>query len=1030
MTFLRDLLICLYLRKLACPRWSACLVQSGPENFKHQRSKLQKTPCLAPGWILLALLTTLSSVTSLAADAPRFVTRSWSVEQGLPHSLVNRVVQDARGFLWVATGAGLARFDGVSFKEVALPRRSVSSVSNIRDLFVQPDGSLIVLPASGEIFQWKNGTFSLHPASAALKGNSLMEVYVEPSGVLWAGTSVDVIRWENGKVQVFGQAEGILRRVSRTTFVTDRRGQTWVGAGDFLGCYTNGALTLPPPALLNLGRAVVIAPTRKGGLWISSTDQLLKLEDDHVTVCAESDWPAKRSGINVLFEDSHGNLWVGTRRNGLFLYSGGKVFPVEFEPRTVFSIHEDSEGNIWAATAAEGLCRLRPLAFTLLNRERGLTDEISTSVCEDETGAIWCANRSGGLVRWKDGSIQHVAAGVRAARYPTRIACDRKGNIWLATTNGMLRASIDHPDDIQSMVPPFRYIHVLLGARNGDMWVSSSSALGWFREGVYQPLNGPEGPFTTNVSAMAEDAHGGIWIGTTENKDFEVENRLWEYADGKIIERVSAAKWLGGAIHAMQFDHLGALWIATSAGLILKQGEQMARFTTAEGLPDDLLMEVLIDDLGFVWCGSRRGFFRIAAADLRAVAEGRLKKIIPTVFGQDDGLLGASALTGGQPTAWKAHDGKLWFTTIRGVVGFDPASAQTSTVAPPVFIDSVSMDDQQLSGSTDRIDVPAGSHRLSFHFAALNYAAPERVQLRHRLEGFDEEWIETGPDRTASYVRLPPGHYRLHVIAGNQSGVWNEVGATLPLSVAAAWWQTPWFSGLLALLLAGLVAWVVRTFSLRKISRRLRTLEEENALERERSRIARNLHDELGGSLTQIGLLADRLRRQPAEADVQRTLGQLAWRTRSLAGDLESIVWTVSPQNNSWDRLAPFIAQFARRFFKDTDISCIVTGAESIPAHPLSPEAQHEVLAVLKESLNNVLKHSRASQVVIEMKGDDGAFELSIQDNGIGFVPGLPEHSERNGLNNIRTRGITLRGGAKIESRPGEGTRVVLRAPL
>jgi len=979
----------------------------------------------------LGLAAFLYSGLCYGAEAPRFVTRSWSVEQGLPHNLVNRVVQDSRGFLWVGTGAGLTRFDGISFEELELPRRSIASASNIRDLCIEPDGKLLILPATGEILEWKNRVFSLHPASAALADRKLMEVYTEPSGALWAGTiEGEVVRWEKGRTQVFGQAEGILRRVNRTTFVTDRRGLTWVAAGDFIGCYVNGTLAPPPPALNNIGRAVVIAPTKAGGLWVATSDQLLKVEDDRVTLCSQSDWPAKRSGINVLFEDSRGNLWIGTRRNGLYLYSEGKVIPVDFEPRTVFSLHEDGEGNIWAGTAAEGLCRVRPLAFTLLNRESGLTDELSSSVCEDALGAIWCANRSGGLVRWKDGALQHVAAGVRAARFPTRVAPDRNGNLWMASSAGVLRASIEHPDNMEPLLPPLKFIQVLFGARNGDVWVSSYGALGFFRGGGYQLITTPNGPFTAHANAMAEDEHGGIWVGTTNSRDYEIDNRLWELVDGKLVERVMPSQWPGGIIHAMQFDHLGALWIASSAGLVLKQGDKLARFTLQEGLPDDLIMEVLVDDLGFIWCGSRRGFFRVAAAELRAVAEGRSRKVVPTVFGRDDGLQGASALIGGQPTAWKAHDGKLWFTTIRGVVGFDPAAAPTSTLAPPVFIDSVNLDEKKVSEPGEHFEVPAGSHRLSFHFSALNYSAPEQVRLRHRLEGFDEQWVETGNERVASYAHLPAGHYQLRVIAANQSGVWNEKGATLLVNVAAAWWQTAWFAGLVALGLAGAVGWGARTLSVRKISRRLQTLEKENALERERSRIARNLHDELGGSLTQIGLLADRLKRHPAEVDVQRTLGQLAWRTRSLAGDLESIVWAVSPQNNSWDRLAPFIAQFARRFFKDTEISCLVSGIETIPARPLSPEAQHEVLAVLKESLNNVLKHSGASQVEVRLQFADEVFELSIRDNGVGFVPGLAVHSERNGLNNIRTRAATLRGEARIESRPAEGTQVILRVPV
>lgn len=965
------------------------------------------------------------------SDVPRFVTRAWTVEDGLPHNLVNRVVQDPRGYLWVASGAGLARFNGITFEEFPTPHRSASAVSNIRDLVALCDGSVLLLPATGGILSLKNGKFSTHPASEAMADRTLLEIYAEPSGVIWAATTTaEVLRWENGKLQVFGSKEGILRRVNRISFARDRRGQTWVAAGDFLGCYTNGTLAPAPPALASIGRSVLVAPSRTGGLWVASTDQLLRVEDDKVTVCSRGDWPAKRSGIEYLYEDSRGNLWVATRRSGLYVYAEGKLSNIDFDPRTVFSIIEDTEGNIWTGTSGEGLCRLRPLAFTLLDRNNGLPEDLSSSVCEDATGAIWCANRGGGAVRWKDGVVQHFGPGGRVGRYASRVAPDTKGNIWVASESGVYRAPTDHLEQSEAVTPLLRGGQILFGTSNGDMWIQHAQGLGVFHDNVYQAVNYEGSPFARRVNALAEDKDGHVWIASNDTRAQETETRLWEYADGELHERVSPDRWPAGPIHAMRFDHLGGLWIASAAGLVLVEGNRVSRFTTEEGLPDDLLMEVLVDDLGFVWCGSRRGFFRLAAADLRAVREKRIQKVVPTVFGQDDGLQSASALTGGQPRAWKASDGRLWFTTVRGVVGFDPAAAETRAAAPPVYIEHVEVDEKRFDGDLTRLDVPAGSHRLSFAFAALNYAAPERVRLRHRLEGYDDDWVENGPARSATYAQLRPGQYRLHVIAANQSGVWNESGATLPITVAAAWWETGWFAAAVVILIAALVAWGARTMALRKMSRRLRELEKEHALERERARIARNLHDELGGSLTQIGLLAERLKRQSAPGDLHRTLGQLAWRTRSLAGDLESIVWTVSPQNNSWDRLASFVAQFARRFFKDTGIACSIEGVEGIPSRPLSPDAQHEVLALLKETLNNVLKHSHASAVTVSMRLAEDVFELRITDNGVGFEPSLAEHSERNGLTNIKARGEALHGETVIESQVGKGTTIQLRVPL
>jgi signal transduction histidine kinase len=298
------------------------------------------------------------------------------------------------------------------------------------------------------------------------------------------------------------------------------------------------------------------------------------------------------------------------------------------------------------------------------------------------------------------------------------------------------------------------------------------------------------------------------------------------------------------------------------------------------------------------------------------------------------------------------------------------------------------------------------------------------------LVGFDLGWAETGSDRSVSYVRLPPGRYTLRAIACNQDGAWNETGGALALVVVPTWWQSGWFRGALLFVFVGVVGWVVRFWSHRRLKRRLQRLEHEHALEQERSRIARDLHDELGGSLTRIGMLADRLKRHTPDTGLKEALGQLAAHTRTLAGDLESVVWTVSPKNNSWDRLAAFIDQFALRFFRDTPVECHVEGTERIPSAWLSPEAQHHTLAVLKEALNNILKHAHASRVAIALAWEPNRFTLEIHDNGAGFDPAAQEISERNGLRNMQGRVRELGGELQIVSSVAHGTTLTVRLPV
>lgn len=959
-----------------------------------------------------------------------YVSRSWMVEQGLPHNTVNRVVQDQRGYLWLAGAVGLTRFDGVSFQDFPLPNRSLASAGNVRDLVATASGRLLLLPASGGVWEFANGAFQPHPITSAFTDETLLDLFVEPGGVVWVGAApTQVVRWENGRVQRFGAETGIVRRVNRTSFAIDGNGCTWVASGEYVGRYQDGKLERVLLDPEEVGTGFMVAPAHSGGVWLSTSDRLMKWEKgEWRTLCQRPDWPSRRSGVECLFEDRQGDLWIGSRRHGVFVYREGKVRTVGMEARTIPSIIEDRDGNIWTATMSEGLVRLRPRIFTLLDRDAGLADTLSSSVCEDASGVVWCANRSGGLARYRAGRVERVVTNTRLDRYATRLAPDRNGYLWAASDTGLFRFPAGEPDKIHPTDPSLRSVQILFASRRGDMWVVSSDGIGYFRDGQYHQVRLEQGEIRARFNAIGEDSHGNIWIAANQMKAAVAETRVWEFTAGALIERISPAAWPAGPILSLRVDAQDRLWFGTIAGLVMKDGDRLVRLSTANGLPDDIVSEQLEDAEGRVWMGSRRGFFRVNQQELVEAAE-HGTKVLPTVFGRDDGLLGASALGLGQPRTWRGHDGRLWFATHRGVVGFDPKAPLPGASPPSVYIESLICDAKLQSVNAGPVKVEPNTRRITFRFAVLNYSAPEQIRVRHRVEGYDVDWVDAPNERSATYSRLPPGKYRLRVIAANQAGVWNAEGASLPFTVEAAWWQTTWFWVVSCGLGAALIAWAARTWSVRKMRRKLVELEKQHALEQERARIARNLHDELGGSLTQIGLLAERVKRRGTH-ELEGSLNQLAWRTRTLAGDLESIVWTISPQNDSWDRLASFIAQFSRRFFKDTPIRCTVTGVENIPARPLGPDAQHEVLAVLKEALNNILKHSRAGAVEISVSMADDVFELRLSDDGVGFDPEAREHSERNGLSNMRTRGEAVGGQTIVTSHPGTGTVVTMRVPL
>ncbi len=939
-----------------------------------------------------------------------YVSRSWITDDGLPHNVVTRVQQDRDGYLWLATLAGLTRFDGREFKVFLPPNRSTGGGRNVRDLGLLADGTVLFLPASGGVWQLKKDVLSEHPMSGELRSEALRELYVEPQGAIWVGTSQGIVRWENGRIERFGHEHGINRRMMSFSWATDRSRRTWIGGPDFVGYYRHGRLVTVEHTG---GIGYRVAPARSGGVWVWGNG-LMKCEDETLVPVADTPWPAGQASVRWMFEDQSGMLWVATSRAGAFNFDGRRFQSLPDLGRSVEHITADREGSIWIATDGGGIHRLRTKVFSRVEAQ-------VSSVCEDSSGAIWFAGGLAGAVRW-DGEAQK-AFPFRAGGVPlhvTAVCADPGNRLWLATPFGLFQTSVSDPGGTRRIDAGLRNIRVMSCAQNGDVWIAGGGSLGWYRGDTFTPVAG--GPGADNaITALAEYPAGHLWFGT-------VRGDLFEFYSGRLTRSTSAPGLSNTTIHAVLPEPSGNLWLATSEGLVLVANGRVRQFTQADGLPDDLVLQLLADDTGHLWLGTSRGLFRVSRAELLARANDGGSTVNAIAYGPEQGLSGISPTINYQPSAWKDRRGTLWFCTYRGGVGIHPERLPRNAPPPPLFIDEVRLDDG-IVRTHELLRVPPGAHQLAFRFAALSFAAPEHVRLRHRLDGFDTAWVDTAPDRSARYAKLPPGDYQLRVTARSSEGLWNRHEATLAVTVLPAWWQTAWFRVGAVLVFAGLVGWGGRVWSQRKLRAQLERLEREHALEKERTRISRDMHDELGGSVTGINLLVQRLRDQSA-GKTNSVVDLLQRRVRRLTLELERVVWTVSPKNSSLDQLATFVEQFAQNLFANSATRCRVHGRESIPARPLNPECQHHVLAVAKEAINNVLKHSCATEAVITMSFADEAFALSVRDNGNGFMPEAQEHSERNGLRNMRARVAEMSGTFDIRSAVGTGTEVALRLPI
>jgi signal transduction histidine kinase len=383
----------------------------------------------------------------------------------------------------------------------------------------------------------------------------------------------------------------------------------------------------------------------------------------------------------------------------------------------------------------------------------------------------------------------------------------------------------------------------------------------------------------------------------------------------------------------------------------------------------------------------------------------------------------------------------LWFSTAKGPVWVNPSALTINLLPPPVQLEEVLLDGNRIAADTvssaqlglaksGAIRIAPGRHYLEFKFAALSFTSPDKVRFRWRLKGLETKWVEGGNRRAASYSSLPDDDYQFQVRACNNDGVWNQTGTWVDFTVLPYYWQTWWFKigmmtfGLLVVL--GAVLGVQR----RRYRQRVRALERQHDLERERTRIARDIHDHIGANLTKIGMQAARLEREPNLASsTQPLVFGVAESTRELLRAMDEIVWAINPSNDTLENSINYLIQYTRGFLRPANIVYRLEVPVNLPDIPLTTEMRHNFFMAFKEALNNAVKHGHPRHLVITLLLEARQLTLSVEDDGCGFAPGT-NRAGANGLDNMRQRLTSVGGHAEIKSLPGQGTKVIFQLPL
>jgi streptogramin lyase len=516
--------------------------------------------------------------------------------------------------------------------------------------------------------------------------------------------------------------------------------------------------------------------------------------------------------VTAVFEDGRGAVWIGTGTNGIARMWRGRIesFGVEqgLPDCSVAGFFEDREGSLWIATKG-GLARFKEGRFTPFGTPEGLGNDRAVSIVEGRDGSVWIWSDGGGLSRLKDGRVRvYTKRDGLASNFGGPLYEDRSGSIWIGHDRGASRFKDGRMTTYTRGLLGKTYVSFFAEEADGLLTYVFGTGLVRFKNGlvtpyrprVYAPGDGSS-PDKFPMPFMALRARDGtLWLGT--------RNGAWTLRDGKLKrvwnlpEGLPIVSW----IHE---DQSGVVWLATWEGLYRLKNGKIAAITTRHGLPHNQISLLLEDRLGSFWLSSPRGVFRIDKRELEEVADGRRTRIAPEVFGIADGMRSPQSLGEAQPAGCATRDGRLWFATSRGVVIVDPADTRRNTLVPTVVIENLVADGRS-RGAEDGIRLEAGTKRLELQYTALSLLAPEKVRFKYRLEGFDSDWIDAAGQRTMHYTRLSPGKYRFRVIAANNDGVWNDVGATLSFRQLPFLHETIWFYLVLALAFIGVAVVVYK----------------------------------------------------------------------------------------------------------------------------------------------------------------------------------------------------------------------------
>jgi signal transduction histidine kinase/ligand-binding sensor domain-containing protein len=955
---------------------------------------------------------------------------AWTAKEGAPTDIQN-VVQTKDGYLWIATTAGLFRFDGVRFERIDAIRGQRLSSTSVYMLWAPPSGGLWVGYAFGGVSLISNGRITNYGEREGLPVGSVRGFAQDNAGSIWVATSRGLRRFDGSQWIDIGAELG-LPKTYTSMVASDRSGTLWIEVNNSIMFLHPGQRTFAA-ADIRLNGEIKFLEGPDGTLWL--IDNAKGARALYVPAGSRNpgnDWlplgGTRLGPIDVIVIARDGTFWestpTGIRRQrdprsslrpklphgaaaDIFWLSDGLTGPVS--PGDSSGL-EDREGNVWIGTAG-GLDRFRESRLTRVDLPAS-SDGFALAPGENGTMLVGAYSKNGAF-KVTGGSVVEPVSG------PRDITCayrDADGIIWLggpekiwySAAQRWIGIELPAPNPVKASIPGMQAI---TKDRTGTLWVSVA------REGVFRLVDGKWSRYGEAATTLTTDHDGRVWLG--------YPNSQVQIVDTDTVQRLSATDGLDIGPVLSIAAHRRYIWVGGERGLARFDGRRFHAVTRRGSTPLPRISGIIENAEGDLWLSTSEGAMKVPAEQVRQVVSDSNHAVQYTLLDFLDGMPGTPAAVRPLPTMVEGTDGRLWFATSNGVAWADPRHATRNMLKPTVDVQSIIADGVRYEPSAD-LRLPIRTRNLQIHYTALSLSVPERVRFRYQL-GVNQPWQDVGPRRDAYFTNLAPGHYRFRVIASNNDGVWNETGAAVDFDIPPAFVQTRWFLALCASA-AALVLWVLWTLRLRQIQARLWDRHEARLLERER--IAQELHD----TLLQ-GLLSASLQLAVADSEISpsATAKPLVERVsrllRQIIDEGRNAVRGLRTGHSDRDDLERAFAQIPEDLAADTSINYALI-VEGTP-RSLRPLIRSEVYRIGREALANAFRHSRASVIETVLDYSQDRFRMVVRDNGLGIDPEVLRCGREGhwGLSGMRERSQKIGARLKVLSAAGAGTEIDLTIP-